>query len=140
MAREPVRHGTLSGYNRHKRLGEEPCSRCVAGARAKWVEDAEARRKARAKGGKPSPKSSGGASRQSHKPSLKPQMYLVALEVVAEREVMVMAQSKEEAIDSVMSQAVNMNLGAKWVAEWDMDDLAGHVVAVKTQEVSWTEI
>jgi hypothetical protein len=140
MARETARHGTLGGYNRHKRLGEEPCSRCVAGARAKWAEDSEAKRKARAKGGKPSPKSSGGASRQSRKPSLRPQKYLVALEVVVVKETEVMATSKEEAIDSVLTHVVNTSMNRTWEAEWDVDDLAGHVVAVKTQEVSWTEI
>jgi hypothetical protein len=30
-------HGTESAYQRHKRLGEEPCAECVAAARAVWA-------------------------------------------------------------------------------------------------------
>jgi hypothetical protein len=29
-------HGTLAGYQRHKRVGENPCQECVDGARAAW--------------------------------------------------------------------------------------------------------
>ena len=40
---EPMEHGTLAGYRRHKHAGEVPCDDCVAGARLEWR--AKARRR-----------------------------------------------------------------------------------------------
>jgi len=36
MPREERKHGSLSGYTQHRRLGEEACDECAKAARAVW--------------------------------------------------------------------------------------------------------